>query len=306
MYFSKISLLLTMNEVYREAAKHAIYSYAGHKAGQYLRKRLYSQFDEDDKKTIQMANKRRTYRRKASPRRKSYKKRNYRAKTRGRVPAKIYRAAVTFNPPKYILWSDNGVTGGNTSPFYTAGTPLYDAAPQILLLNPMTRGNTIQQRQGDDAWITKLYMRFQTKFGTAIGGDVTIQWLIFCHKDPLGAAWTALNFQQAYFGCQGANCRTNALPNINNMNTKRIDIIKRGAIHTKETVAGVVENVTWTINCPLKKPIHASYKLGNAGTIADLDGNALYLLLWTNNATATANIGVGLHTAMEGRTYFRD
>jgi len=54
-----------------------------------------------------------------------------------------------------------------------------------------------------------------------------------------------------------------------------------------------------------KKPIRTSYVLGNAGTIADIDTNAIFLYMYTDNSGGTVG-STGLVSFLEGNVYFRD
>lgn len=254
---------------------------------------------------IPMASKRKSRSSKKTSYKRRSRKRSYRRtyRKRSKLTRLLYERAVRENPAKHILWSDNGVTGGASFGF--GAVACADSQPQIALINPMARGTTVQTRVGDFTYTSKVYMRCQTQFGTAVSGDTYLRFFLILGKDVKGTALTAATFQTDYFGCSLANCRMDALPNINNKDFHaRYKILRSWTIFMKESVAGINETRVWNLSHTFKKPIKTSYVLGNAGTVADIDSGALYIMCMSNSTALVAATGVT--TLIEGRVYFRD
>nr|WAE42426.1 MAG: capsid protein [Cressdnaviricota sp.] len=216
----------------------------------------------------------------------------------GRKVAKLWQDAEVARPPKHILFSDSGISGGNVSGF--ASNILAATTPRIVFLTPCSRSTTVQGRLADYIYVSKIHFSVQTQYGTNVTGDQYTKWMIFVHKQPGGAALSAATFLSDYYGTSTPN--TFNIPNRNNKSTDKYRILKKGSIQMKETVAGVVEKHNYHIKCMFKHPIKVSLVLGNAGTIADCDGNAIYLIMWTDS-TATVS---GVQSYFEGNVYYRD
>jgi len=200
---------------------------------------------------------------------------------------------------KHLLWSDNGVTGGSASIFAT--NALINATPLIQLLNGCVRGMTVQTRIGDICKVSKIHLKMRTTYGTAIDGDVIIKWILFAEKNSQGFARTASNFSSTYFG--DGTPQTNAIPNHNNKDVSLFRILKKGTQYMRASMATVIEIRDWSIFYAPKTPLRVNYTLGNAGTIADIDGNAIYLYMYTDNTTGGAT---GVYSFMEGNVYYHD
>jgi len=216
----------------------------------------------------------------------------------GRKVAKLWQDAEVSRPPKHILFSDFGIVGGNSTGF--GSNILAVTTPRIVFLTPCPRNTTVQGRIADYIYVSKIHFSVQSQYGTNVTGDQYTKWMIFVHKQPGGVALTAAAFMLDYFGSATPN--TFCIPNKNNKCTDKYRILKRGQIQMKETVAGVIEKHNYHIKCLFKHPIKVSLVLGNAGTIADCDGNAIYLIMWTDSAATVS----GVQSYFEGNVYYRD
>lgn len=226
--------------------------------------------------------------------------RTVRRTKRASIPKQVRRLVNQQAPAKHILFSDNGVTGGNTTIF--PSTSLTNSGPLLQFLNPLTRGTTVQQRIGDIVKISKIYLKVRTTYGTSVTGDVIIRWMLFSEKCNLGHVRTASEFGNIYFG--SATPFTNSIRNDNNRDAAAaFTIHKRGSYTMRSSVTGAVEIRDWYINFIPKTPVRAAYVRGNVGTPADLDSGAMYLYMYTDNIVTGAN---GIHSHVEGNVYYHD
>lgn len=221
------------------------------------------------------------------------------------IPRSLYNTVRRLNnyssPAKHILFSDNGVTGGNTTAFAT--NALYNSQPLLHWCNPCARGTTVQQRVGDITKISKIDFNIRTTYGTAVDGDVIIRYMLFSHKTPNGTGKTANTFCTEYFG--DATPHTNAIPNNNNQVLKEeYRVLKEGSLTMRASMASVTEIRDWKIQWIGKSPIQCGYTLGNTGGLSDLDSNAIYLLMFTDFPTIGATNGI--NSFIEGNVYFHD
>jgi len=203
------------------------------------------------------------------------------------------------SPAKHILYSDSGVTGGSATVFSTSS--LVNSSPLMQLMNPLLRGMTVQTRIGDVAKVSKIHLNVRTTYGTAVDGDVIIKWILFAETNSQGYARTASQFASVYFGKTTPN--TNAIPNYNNKDVSLFKILKTGQQTMRASMASVVEIRDWSVFWAPKTPLRCNYANGNAGTIADIDGNAIYLFMYTDFNVAGAN---SINSYIEGNVYFHD
>jgi len=200
-----------------------------------------------------------------------------------------------------MLISDSGVIGGNVSGF--GSTAVTNAVPVLSYLPLPSRTTTsVQSRAADYVYWSRISLNIRTQFGTAITGDVVLSWMLVLHKTIAGTAVTATTFCADWFG--NATPVPESIPNRNNKDvTNRYQILKKGRIMVKETVAGVTENHPWHIEYR-KKPIRCSMVLGSAGTTNSCDSNALFLIMYTHQSNGVG--ATGITSAVEGNIYFRD
>lgn len=212
---------------------------------------------------------------------------------------KLWQDAEVDRPAKHILFSNQGITGGNPLSFYASS--LINSSPQIGLLTFATRGTTVQSRLADYIFVSAIKLRMLTYFGTGISGDARLNWMVIRQKNGGGVALTANAFALDYFG--DATPVSNSIPNRNNKELMaRYQVLKRGVVEMHQSVASAQEIRVWNISLGFKVPKKVGMILGNAGTAADIDGGAIYLFMWTDGSVSTN----GITTYVEGNVYFRD
>lgn len=213
------------------------------------------------------------------------KRRSRGASMRG-MGKRVKRLEDTAEETKHIIFSDSGITGSNAA--YAGGALISGTAVQ-LHINPLSRGTTVQSRVGDKAVFTRIHFKVQANFSTNIVSVCTVFWILYKVKNGNAGVVTANNFLLAKYGVAPA-MRT--LPDINNQNNPNLNILARGQwTNIAPTDASIEEHV---FNIDYRKAVHTEYRLGNAGTVADINKNALYLLLWTDTgATGITVYGEG-------------
>lgn len=236
-------------------------------------------------------------RRKYAKRRFSRKRRSF-GRRRGRASRGIVKKVKKLwrqrEETKHLIISGQGVTGGND----LISQNLVVSSPMWILLNGCTRGTTVQNRVGDEAYFTKIRLRLTFYIGSAIVNENHVHVRLVLHKQPRGTAATVSAYQSYAFGVTGVHTGM-LLPNINNHSLKEFVTLKewkfRFGESSLDTLGQVIKDLVW-----FKKGIKTNFELGNAGTIADIDTNALYLYVCTTNDVVTN----GLDVYGEGHVYF--
>jgi len=221
------------------------------------------------------------------------------------IPRSLYNTVRRLNnyssPAKHILWSDNGVIGGNTSNF--SGYALNNSQPIIQFMAPCSRGTTVQNRIGDIIKVSKIDLHIRTTYGSIVDGDVIIRYLLFAHKVPNGTGKTASNFLNEFYG--DSTPHTNAIPNWNNHDlNEKYKVLKEGSITMRASMASVTEIRDWRIQWIGTTPLQCGYTLGTVGGIGDVDSNAIYLVMFTDFANTAE--GNSINSFIEGNIYFHD
>lgn len=161
-----------------------------------------------------------------------------------------------------------------------AGSFTVSTTPSMLLLNAMTRGDSIQQRTSDSirALMFELTGILQT------GNNAIVRVMLISDKSPLG---TAIKFSAVTpaTGYAFAGAASSAILPYQMMNFNNTSLSEEFRIFYDKTF-----NVTTTdvfgipITIKQKIDVEAEYKGGNAGTVADLSKNALYLVVFGSNS----------------------
>lgn len=212
-------------------------------------------------------------------------------------------AAIRERPPKRILYSDQGVVGGNyfgtTAGTLATGIDCNNTTPFKKYINNLSRGTTVQSRLADYCYFSKCHLTVRTIFDTSVVGTQQLNWMLFVDLEVKGASQTAAQFASEFFGT--STPYTNAIKNTNNSDVdKKYRVLQRGMIKVQQQVAGQTEQVDWTINWYSKKHVRTAYVLGNAGTVADIDTGAIQLFMWTDNTVGT------IKSYFEGNLFYRD
>jgi hypothetical protein len=210
---------------------------------------------------------------------------------------RAYEVAVKERPPKHFTISSLGVTGATNKSL----ADIRSTVPAGVFLTSIPRSDgttTVQSRIGDIVHISRISLKIQLSFGSAISGDIGVKLFLVQRKDSAGASFTATQFCQDYFG--GTVWSTNVVPNINNKDFhSRWHILKTLSWHMKETVAGVTE----LANLHLEYRKHALkiwHGLTAAGGEAAVDNGGIYLFAISDTGTT------GINAYLDGNIWFRD
>jgi len=203
------------------------------------------------------------------------------------MPPKTYsrKRRGTRNSSKAIITKVKKMIAVQQEPKFivTANTEISDvltaSVPYIGLLNPLVQGTTDNTRIGDRVRFTKLNLRLNL-YGPA-GLNNHIRVFVFKSKDPHGVAPTITNL-----------FNTATPSNISHANFVSLDWTHRYQLMASRDCALTSSYSTQRaahmceINVSLGNAI-SDYSIGNAGTVADMDKNAYYLVLLSDSATAT-------------------
>lgn len=183
----------------------------------------------------------------------------------------------------------------------TATLGATSAAPALVLLNGLSRGDTVQDRTGDCVNLGKGHVSgFLHTAGTGVINAFDARLLVILDSQPNTAALTAA----ILFG--SATPTPQQMYNFNNY-----DFFKRFTVLHDEKIS-LNDNMTYDGNSfqptqnsrPIDfgwdcKQFKADYAGGNAGTIADIRSGSIYMVLITNNST-------GLNLNYDAVQYFTD
>jgi hypothetical protein len=172
---------------------------------------------------------------------------------------------------------------------------------QLTLLNPIIQGTTGNNRSGREIKLD--HLRLNMTFTIAGQNDIDIvRYIVFLDKESRGTAPAVGDVvQNATFGI-GAILSSHNFDNV----PSRFKILADEIVILKPTVSVNSTNTVWQndikhrlLHIPLKSLTHY-YNASNAGTIADIDSNALYLVTWGQDATNPVIF------AYDSRVVFRD
>jgi len=175
------------------------------------------------------------------------------------------------------------------------------SSPGLFLLNGVAQGTTENTRIGRLARLKWLDMDLIVESELASSGIDELRVYIIAETTALGSALAPAQFfvDAASFGPTSQRDRTNR-------NASRYVVLfdsKTFSVGSLPFSSGL-SNVAWTGNAPLTKhfnihlPLNFStdYSRGNAGTIGDIDTNSLYLMVCSDDASASHSIAFGGYT----------
>lgn len=181
-----------------------------------------------------------------------------------------------------------------------AGSITVSTTPVITALNFCTRGDTIMQRTADSIRC----LQFELSGIMQTGNNAIVRVMIVSDKSPLG---TAIRFSAVTpaIGYMFAGASSSAILPSQMMNFNNTSLFEEFRVFYDKTF-----NLTTTdvFGMPLtikqKIDVEAEYKGGNAGTVADLSKNALYLIVFGSNSVG----GVPTTTTLvyDSCLYFQD
>ncbi len=144
----------------------------------------------------------------------------------------------------------------------------------LTLLNGLTQGTTGTTREGISIKLTDCDIKLNATIGT-VAAIAFCRILVMFDKVPDGVNFVVGDlFQNAATGSDW----TESHFNLGNTQRFRILFDKRFSLNT---VSDTVN--TFDLNFPMQ--VHSKYNMGNAGTIADINENALYLIMMSNQGT---------------------
>jgi len=194
---------------------------------------------------------------------------------------------------KYILAS---AQGGSALGAYNSGA-VYAANPSILLVNNMARGTTVQTRIGDQALFKRLFLQGTINASNQITANYsTLRMVVLVDLEANGTLVTLADV----FGT--SNPLVNAVFNFNNRNFDRKFRVLHDEWWTLGGNCGGGQFPQRNVKIDLRLNVPTGYQRGNAGSIADIDTGAIYLI-WISDASAT---GTQLYMTAEGFTEFTD
>jgi len=180
-------------------------------------------------------------------------------------------------------------------------TAISNGVPALYLLNNLSQGFNEVSRIGDQAKAQKITMSMNISAVATSVLNQKFRYIIFWYKNPRGVAPTALDF----FGTATPTTFTGY--NFNTVDFQsRYTVIRDKMFnmsdHNQSLLAASTLNYDinpFSINLKNKS---CDYTLGNAGTIADIDKNALYIW-FLGNASSGAN---SVTVTTGGNYFFKD
>lgn len=159
-----------------------------------------------------------------------------------------------------------------------------------LLLNPCQRGDTVQTRTGD--YVSNKRIKIKGILTCGMEGppfQASVRMILVCQKQNRNSAtpfWHASSPAEGYLFADPLYMNT--MYNFNNTDIKPQFKVLYDKVHKLIQPATSVPT-TRIINLNFKINTHTSYKGGNVGDGTDIDRNAYYLLMWTDNTTQGVN-----------------
>lgn len=207
-------------------------------------------------------------------------------------------------------------SGSPTTPITTA---LTHTSPQLFLLNGSIQGDSVVTRDGDKLRMTSMHVSGQiypTSGGATLGYNIPVRIVVFISKKPKGVAPTismagsASGQSALFYNSGGANypstyqqydtgVNQNMYQNYKILFDKTYRLRTQIGAYVPSTDATSSVNPYFNFNIRKKLGYTSDYSRSNAGTIADIESNALYILFL---ADTSGNITV----EMDSRVYFKD
>lgn len=151
------------------------------------------------------------------------------------------------------------------------------ASPELTLLNNISQGDTASTRTGKKIVVKSIEL--SATLQSATGAEGFFHCFLLKDKDPNGVACT---YADVYDG--------NSITQLRNMvDPERFTILKSWKYFINGGTAAGELDQSKIISFYKKVNIPVSYNLGNAGTIADIERNALYFVFSCSQAVANAS-----------------
>ncbi len=198
-----------------------------------------------------------------------------------RVPRRFKKNLLAMTENKHIH---------NTAfnPGFTAGTS------SITFINNIANGDGDGNRDGEDVVITSLQFKGTFSTPTTTIEDSIVKVMLVKHKDVRGTAMTITNLYESD--------SINAMRKITNSQNYTIlkEIVKRIPVPQSPQADNHITNVQCNFYYKFKNPLRMKWS-STASGIANVDRNALYLVIMTNQAS-----GVTATLAAQYRLTFKD
>lgn len=146
------------------------------------------------------------------------------------------------------------------------------SAGALTLLNGCQQGDGPSNREGTQIFIKSIQIRIRTEFNALDASAGPMRFVVVQDKQPNGAAPTVSNIYQT-----SSLLAIDALRNLDGR--KRFKILAdRSYVMSQNGTPGFVDDIY------LKRPITVQYNSGNAGTVADISTNSIYVLIASDQA----------------------
>jgi hypothetical protein len=185
----------------------------------------------------------------------------------------------------------------------TASTNFTNGNPLQLCLNQMTEGTDEVNRVGDKMRWKRFMFKAQVFSNASLVRCQAVRLVIIRESSSLGSV-TSLN---QYMDSSTPDAST-AMINVQTRNHHRFHVVYDSGSFLVGPFTTPVANTTYTSLsvpdtwlCDVDLPVDfvTDYSRGNAGTVADIDTNAVTLLAFTDNGTANG-LTVVYQVVMEG------
>lgn len=172
-------------------------------------------------------------------------------------------------------------------------------APVFTLLNPLSRGTSVQTRQDDDVMLTSGYIRFVVANATNV--CLGFRSILIFDKEPNKSALTATIMFDT------ATPALDTLYNFNNYDWMKRFVILFDKTYNPSCAPAQSEGTTdrgslFFDEIKWKKDLLSDYSGGNAGTIADINTGSLWLVTYGYYAAAD----FASQSSFQCVTYFKD
>lgn len=212
---------------------------------------------------------------------------------------------------KMITWDCNGAIAGAHDSSSLGASGIYIGNAKTLLLNPLTKGDAVQHREGDKVRFIYFKGKVTVNFTRDIHDLTTVNWALVRVKHPNGSLWTAAAFLNAIYGVN--NPGQNNIPDeLNHQNSWRRDFefIKVGRIThypgLEQSDIAYTGGVDKTTNVSTRLNITTGYPRSNNGDYSDIDTNAIYFLAWTTAPQVTWGSSENMKVCLSCNLYFKD
>lgn len=155
-------------------------------------------------------------------------------------------------------------------------------------LNLCSQGDTLDNRTGDRIFVTGVYVEGYMLFDT--DNTTEYDWgkfVVIQDKDPEGAMAASTD---VFANFQNINSQ------MNTDNKGRFQVLGQRIIQVNKHM----QHGRFNIRIPFKMPLECRYNLGNAGTVADISKNHIFLMYFTGHNTTDQKAYVNYFW----RTYF--